>query len=217
MAEKPISNRNLQPLDSSRKVADLPVEFVSDISEIESQFVASLEDLVEKEISDAKDELSTNLETQTLQERYGTSYDPYKVVTGIASIAMFTANPELIKRHLEDETVKAIEKGSTNMNDEGLRNKEIDTMSKEKTIYRENGLAYAQDQPELKRYASEATRMIDALISGDDSLLAVLPPEFAEALRVRIHSYENDINSDERDAMISVAVNGLSDKNGDNL
>jgi hypothetical protein len=205
-----------QQLDPSEEAAELPLEIINDISSIEGQFVASLEGLVEKEISDTREELSQTPETQTIQEHYGIAYDPYKVVTRMADFAMIASTPDLLRERVERVTVEAIEDGADvlDLDDYRERNQETETMIP-RTIYRENGLAYAQDQLDTGKYAPEATRIVDALISGDDSLLSALPPDFVAALRARIKLYENGVPADEREGMISVACNGLADMHGE--
>ena len=219
MAER--LNNQPQILEASEEVAGLPLEIADDIASIEGQFVESLEELVKSEVEDMRTELAEAPDDRTLQEKYETNYDPYKVVVGIADIAMLTSSPELFKERVELGTVKAVEEGRVEVADvvdiSEYRERKAETENTPTTIYRENGLAYAQDQPETEKYAPEATKIIDALISGDFSVLGALPLDFAEALKARMESYENGVSSDEREAMISVACNGLRKKHGEEL
>lgn len=76
---------------------------------------------------------------------------------------------------------------------------------------RPNGTVYAQDLPEYRQYASEATAIIRAAVSGDiDALDRIGDERFSTALAIRITSYDGSISSEEIEGMISVACTGLA-------
>lgn len=80
----------------------------------------------------------------------------------------------------------------------------------EASVKQRNGLVYAQDQEQYKPFVDEATAMIKAAIAGNFAILDGLPPEFSEALRVRIESHGGTTPAEEVEKMISVACTGLA-------
>lgn len=153
-------------------------------------------------------------ERMNLQERYQTNYSPESTVPEVGRRAMADIiNLPQLDQKLAKGTVQVVNKGAEVVDLNEYRESK-ERPSEIKTIYRDNGLAYAQDQPETMGYLTDAIRIIKALIEGDEALLSALPSRFQDALSVRVASYEGDISADEYEAMISVACNGLAEANG---
>lgn len=183
------------------------LEVADDLLQAQERLTEALGEYTEAEIS-----LQTG-ERLNLQERYQTSYDPEVTIPEVGRRAMASViNFPQLDQTLAANTMQVVDKGAEVIDLDVYRDSKEDSATK--TIYRENGLAYAQDQPELMGYAGQARAIIHALMSGDESQLGMLPPRFQEALSMRMASHDGDISTDEYEAMISVACNGLAEANG---
>lgn len=200
---------SLESYEPDKDAALAGLEMVDDLLDAQARLTESLGEFAEAEVISIK-----TGERLTFQEKYQTAYNPESTIPelGRRGMAVVLQFPQ-IEQTLADNTVRVMDKGADVVSMSQYK-AEKETRPEQKTIYRDNGLAYAQDQPETMGYTASATAIIEALLRGDQTMLGALPPRFQKALSDRMASYEGEVPTDEYEAMISVACNGLAEANG---
>ena len=192
--------------DLDDKFAALPLELAEDLS----LWKAELEDTIMEFSSEEIRQLSgeEQNETVSLKEQYNLPFEPMQTIRGIGSVGItMVLAPEAVQRE--------IEKGTLDVMADNERDSDTKTESKE------YGISFAQDSPEYQEFVAQARSIVYNLRYGDESGLGALPPEFQDALSVRmnqrVQELEDGTMSDgefdlEVQKMISVACTGLKQK-----
>lgn len=185
--------------------AALPLELAEDFSLWSAELEENLMSFTAEELKQFYGE-EEGTETVSLKEQYNLPFEPEQTIRAVGSIGLtMVMVPDAFRREIEKGALDAVAEAHTPEQDE-------------KPEAREAGVSFAQDSPDYQEFVAQAQSIVYNLRYGDESGLGALPPEFQEALSVRMSQRLQELDdgtmSDgefglEVQKMISVACIGL--------
>lgn len=91
-------------------IEEVPLELFNDITQASTQMNEEIVELAGTETAMLRRELNGEDQAPlSLQEKYGTPYNPDKTIRGVGKFGMLLVNPELLGDRLQNDTLAKIE------------------------------------------------------------------------------------------------------------